>query len=215
MSVLSILSGKQKTLVADGTITGMTGVDALIQVTCAAHGLETGDIVQISGVAAPADAANGQWVVTKVSSSVYSLNNSLGSGTWGSGGTVKHIGFASAAVLVDNTVFTASTSTDVTLMARIEEISSGANIRVVFEDAGASTFIDAQPLATFVAPGALGAAGVGVYAGLAGQNDKTYSAKKADMPDIRLGASGDNVRVKMFISGGAGKTAQLTAALTY
>jgi hypothetical protein len=215
MSVISILSGKQKTLVADGTITGASGVNTLITVTCVAHGLETGDIVQISGVASPAGAANGQWVVTRTSADAYTLNNSLSSGTWGSGGTVKHIGFASAAALVDNTVFTSSTSTDITFMARIEEISSGANIRVVLEDAATTTFVDGQPLATFVAPGQLGAAGVGVYAGLAGQNDKTYSVKNADIPDVRLGASGNNIRVKMFISGGAGKTAQLTANLVY
>jgi hypothetical protein len=214
MAQLSLTLAKQKTIATVPVITAMTGVNVLIQVTSTAHGLETGDIVQIAGVASPAGAANGQWVITKVDANNFTLNNSLGSGTWGSGGTITHLGWATPATLVDNTVF-ANGTPDYTLQARIEELLTGANVRVVFEDCGASTFIDAQPVAVFQSTGNIGVAAPGVFAGLAGQNDKMFTAKKYDVPDTRMAASGNNLRAKFYVSGGAGKTAQFSAWLTY
>ena len=212
MSQLAILMNKQKTLVTVPAITAMTGVNALIQCTCTAHGLETGDMVQISGVASPAGAANGQWVITKVDANNFTLNNSLGSGTWASGGAVAHIGFATAGLKVDNTVFTSVP--DFTLQARLEQLSAG-NARIIFEDAADSAFVTAQPLTGFQSVSVIGTALPGVYGGLAGQNDKMFTAKKYDVPSARMAASGDYVRVKVFMDGAVGTTAQFSTWLTY
>jgi len=202
MSQLNLILAKAKTLVANGTITAMTGVNALIQCTVTAHGLETGDIVQISGVASPAGGANGQWVVTKVDANNFTLNNSLGTGTWASGGTVVHIGFATPALLVDNTVF--ASAPDFTLQGRIESLSSGSNARMLFTDAADAAFVTEQPLAAFHQPGAI-----------AVSYDVTKSYKKEDTVDARIAASGDNFRAKLYISGGPGSKATFSAWLRW
>jgi hypothetical protein len=45
--------------------------------------------------------------------------------------------------------------------------------------------------------------------------DKNWSVKKADVPDARMAASGDVLRAKVFISGGAGKSCQFSAWMEY
>jgi Putative Flp pilus-assembly TadE/G-like len=76
----SSLTGNQKT----GSLTGATNASPIV-ITSAGHGLVTGDSVTISGVTGNT-AANGNFVVTVISSSTFSLNGSTGNGS-GSGGS--------------------------------------------------------------------------------------------------------------------------------
>lgn len=65
-----------------------TNTSSPIQVTTAAHGLNTGDIATITGVTGQTG-ANGTFVITKVDATKFTLNNSTSVGAWISGGSVQ------------------------------------------------------------------------------------------------------------------------------
>lgn len=67
-----------------GVITGATNASPIV-ITAASHGLETGDRVTITGVGGNT-AANGTFIVTKISTTTFSLQGSTGNGTYTSGG---------------------------------------------------------------------------------------------------------------------------------
>jgi hypothetical protein len=67
-------------------VTGATNASPIV-VTTAAHGFSTGDVVTIASVGGNT-AANGTFRVTVVSSTTFSLQGSVGNGTYTSGGTV-------------------------------------------------------------------------------------------------------------------------------
>lgn len=66
------------------SITGATNASPIV-VSSSGHGLSTGDRVTITGVTGNT-AANGTFVITKVSNDTFSLNTSVGNGAYGSGG---------------------------------------------------------------------------------------------------------------------------------
>lgn len=71
-----------------GTITGAANNGSgLIRITDAGHGLQTGDIVTISGVAGTTEANADDWKVTVISSSTFDLQGSTFSSAYVSGGT--------------------------------------------------------------------------------------------------------------------------------
>ena len=86
------------------TITGAVSSAGLIKLTATAHGLETGDVVQISGVTGTVE-ANGQWVIAVVDANHFTLNNSTFGNAYSSGGTAAHVGFASVGLDVSNVLF--------------------------------------------------------------------------------------------------------------
>jgi hypothetical protein len=59
-----------------------------IVITCASHGYATGDVIFLNAVGGNL-AANGVWVITWVSATQFSLDGSVGSGAWTSGGTCR------------------------------------------------------------------------------------------------------------------------------
>jgi len=67
-------------------VTGATNATP-IEITTAAHGLATGDLVTITG-AVGNTAANGTWMITRTAATTFTLNGSVGNGAWTSGGTV-------------------------------------------------------------------------------------------------------------------------------
>ena len=75
----------------DRAVVGATGATPIV-ITTVAHGYLTGDTVKISGLvgvtAANNTEANPFWVITKTSSTQFSLNGSAGTGSWDNGGTV-------------------------------------------------------------------------------------------------------------------------------
>lgn len=68
-----------------GAITGATNATPIV-VTSTGHGLATGDSVVVAGVGGNA-AANGTWKITKINNNSFSLDGSVGSGNYTSGGT--------------------------------------------------------------------------------------------------------------------------------
>lgn len=70
-----------------GTITGASNTTPIV-ITCASHGLTTDDLIQITGVRGNTY-ANGIWFVTRIDANSFSLDTSVGSGTWTSGGTFR------------------------------------------------------------------------------------------------------------------------------
>jgi hypothetical protein len=71
---------------ADSGLVSDASNAAPIVITSSAHGLSTGARVTITGVAGNT-AANGTFVITKITSSTFSLDGSTGNGQWTSGGT--------------------------------------------------------------------------------------------------------------------------------
>lgn len=72
-------------LLHSGSVTGATNASPIV-VTSSSHGLTTGQVVTIAGVLGNT-AANGTFVVTKVSADTFSLDGSTGNGAYTSGGT--------------------------------------------------------------------------------------------------------------------------------
>lgn len=68
-----------------GSITGATNASPIV-ITSAAHGLTTGARVTITGVGGNS-AANGTFVITKVTADTFSLDGSTGDGAYTTGGT--------------------------------------------------------------------------------------------------------------------------------
>jgi hypothetical protein len=93
-----------------------------IQITANSHGLVTGDVVTVTGVGGNI-AANGTWIVTNTGINTVTLDGSVGSGTYTSGGSINNINYKTVKLAtaqtktVNNceTVFTAANGSTVTL----------------------------------------------------------------------------------------------------
>ncbi len=204
MSQLSICSTASRVIQPGVTVIGTSNSSGLVEIqTSTAHGLLTGDIVQDSGIGGTVE-ANGQFVITKVNSTHFTLNGSQYANAFTTGGEVVHLGFVAGSILTDNTVF--ATPPDFTLAARLESLSYGSNVRLEFQDAVDSAFSTALPLVTAQAgPG-----------GESTDGERMLVVKKRqDAPDARLAVAGSNVRLKVYISGGAFSSVQLSSWLTY
>ena len=66
-------------------ITGATNATPIV-ITTAAHGMVTPDVVTIAGVGGNT-AANGTWIITRLTATTFSLRGSVGNGAYTSGGT--------------------------------------------------------------------------------------------------------------------------------
>ena len=69
---------------ANGTITAATNATPIV-ITSNAHGNTTGDVVAITGVVGN-NGANGTWTITVIGADTFSLNGSIGTGAYTSGG---------------------------------------------------------------------------------------------------------------------------------
>lgn len=78
------VAGGTVTHFKEGAVTGATNASPIV-ITSNGHELATGMLVTISGVLGNT-AANGTFVVTRVSPGTFSLNGSTGNGEWTSGG---------------------------------------------------------------------------------------------------------------------------------
>ena len=79
-----------------GVVTGASNATPIV-VTSAAHGLSTGQRVTVASVGGNT-AANGTWIITRVSADTFSLNTSVGNGNYTSGGTWGVVGLYVAAM---------------------------------------------------------------------------------------------------------------------
>lgn len=71
---------------ASGNVSDASDAEPIVITTSAAHGLSTGDVVDIASVGGNLG-ADGTWAVTVLSATTFSLDNSYGDGAYTSGGT--------------------------------------------------------------------------------------------------------------------------------
>ena len=88
-----LLAGVTPTVTAghSGSITGATNATPIV-ITSANHGLQTGQVVAVSGVGGNT-AANGTFPVVRVNANTFQLAGSVGDGDYTSGGTFALAGF--------------------------------------------------------------------------------------------------------------------------
>lgn len=206
MSIYSIVSGLTKTIQAPQTISGAaTGVITVGSTT----GWATGDIALISGVGG-ATGVNGLVRLAVASSTTFtvtSLSNGATltfGGSYTSGGTVTHVGFQSAALTLDNTVF-ASVNPDFTLKNEIAALSAATGVRVHISDTGDAFANDIKPGPCFFAYGTQ-ALLTGGYAA---------EAKRYDAQGLRLGNANNGLRLNVFIEGALGAVPSTGQSVTF
>lgn len=205
MTQITLATAKSKTVGGQSiAISAASNAAPIAITTSAVHGLETGDIVQISSVTGNLG-ANGQFVITKTDTTHFTLNNSNGSGAYVSGGSAAHVGFATTGAAVDNTVFPNGVPNNLTAVVRVESATSGSKLRFLIEDSADSSFVTAMP-----GPSGSFIGGIGL------SYDKRWAARYQDFPDLRLAASGDNVRLKvLFGNPTAAQVFQFSSWLEY
>ncbi len=191
-----ILSSKAKTLQLNSTITGASNSAPILITTTVAHGLETGDIVFINGVGGN-QAANGTFVVTIASSNSFTLNSSGGNGSYTAGGSAQHVGFQSAPVLVDNTIYT-NPAGNCRIKLYINSLSANASVRAQVIDAVDGAFLTAQPGPTFSVVGPVTAGGFSM--------SQTWA-------DARVGSPNNYLRGSLFLNGLPGTSTQISLAV--
>lgn len=199
MTILQLIT-KTKTLVASSTITAATNASPIAVTTSAAHGLESNDIIAISG-AVGNTAVNGQFTVTVVDATHFTLNGSSGNGAWTSGGTVAHIGFSLPSFTTDNTVF--PQNSDFTVKTRIATLSANTGVTFHYNDSsdGGATF---RPGPFYSRFGALGLT-----------NDALMSWKREDWPQAKFGNPGDRLRLNAYLEGAYGVAATVGSSVTF
>lgn len=84
---LRLVANQERYQFSPVTITGATNASPVV--VAGSHSFNTGDSVTIIGVLGNT-AINGNWVVTKVDSTHFSADGSVGNGTYASGGTAYH-----------------------------------------------------------------------------------------------------------------------------
>ena len=203
MSQISIAASQSRVIQPNITISGAASASGKIRITATAHGLLTGDIIQLEGIGGTIEAV-GQWTITKHDANSFDLDNSHFTNAYTSGGLVQHLGFVAGSALVDSSVF--PTVPDPTLVTRVESLSPGSNLRACWEDATDSPFVTAQPLSC-----------TQFSSDNAGDAERTVKVKHEDLADAKrsFGQSGGNLRLKLFISGGAFSTTTVSSWLEY
>jgi hypothetical protein len=188
--MLILTTAKSKTLQPDAAVTAATNAAPIAITTQNPHGLETGDIAAITGVTGNT-AANGRFTVTVTGPNSYTLDNSQGNAAYVSGGNASHIGWATPAQLIDNTVFPNGAQS--TLQARIEQLSAGSTLRAHWQDSTDGLFRVALPGPTVGAIGPI-------------QTPSMLSVPFTQFPALPAGQPGAQVRLMVYATGGAGST---------
>lgn len=208
MAQFFIASGKVKTLQAALTVTGCTtGGAATVASTT---GWENGDLFIASGLVGLTGGANAIWQATVTSGTVITFK-SIGTGlaptfggTWTSGGTLTHIGFVTAALTLDNTVFV-SPNPDWTLRMRVEALSASTGLRMHVLDTGDAFAADIKPGPMQYAFGFLG-----TQQGLQPPSDRVY-----DFQGLRLGNANNALKAVTYFEGANGAAAAVGSSATF
>jgi hypothetical protein len=85
---LTTVASQEQYQYSPGTVTGGTATTP-IRLTVTAHPFSTGDMVYISGIVG-LTGASGWFTITKIGANTIELDDSIGGGSWTSGGTVYH-----------------------------------------------------------------------------------------------------------------------------
>jgi hypothetical protein len=185
VQIIPVLTSFSKTIQVTSTVSAMASSSGLIEVTTtAAHGLVTGDIVQLFGTVG-AVASNGQWIVTVTSATVFTLNNSTWGATYVSGGSVAHIGYSTTAF--NATFFPEGISPEMTLKVKVQSCPEGQKMRWAFDDGFDPTFATTPTGPT------------GAYAGGASSSsDWAWSVLAFEFPDLNIQMVNNYWRFRML-----------------
>lgn len=105
-------------LLDHGTISGATNATPIV-VTCANHGLSTGTFITVSGVVGNTG-ANGTTTITSIDTNTFSLDGSVGSGAYTSGGIWNVTGLYTYAIVCSAANgFEVNTSYEVLLQGKV------------------------------------------------------------------------------------------------
>jgi hypothetical protein len=203
LTQLTISSTKSKTVGGQSiTITGASNASP-IAITATGHGLETGDIVQNSGVGGNL-AANGQFVITKTGANSFTLNNSNGSGAYTSGGAAAHVGYSVSPDLSAPAWGNVPTNVSVIFLLKSAP-ATGASLRFVFEDATDAAFLSAMPIMS------------GAFSGGTGPSySRRFDSRFQDAPDWVLQPLNDYFRLRvLWGSPTAGQVYQFASWMEY
>ena len=197
---IELATNKTVTIQPELSITGATNTSPIQLTFTAPHHLETGDLLLVLGVAGNL-ATNGQSTVTVTSPSTATLDGSNGSGAYvANSGVAFHLGWATPAVLVDNTVFPDG-KPDFSLALQVESLSIGNAARFIFEDSADAGFVSALPLATVQKACPLN----GSFA--------AASFKRQDMCDMRIAGPSNYTRLKVILNSGPFSSATFSSWL--
>ena len=210
MAQILLALSQSRTIQPSATVAGAAaGPGGLVVLTTSTpHGLMGNDLVQTAGVGGTIE-ANGQFILVSTTTTTITLPVLFANAFTSSAGVAQHIGVATTPVSIDNTLFP-STPVDFQLTARLESLSFGASARFHFDDAIDSAFLTSQPVVTtcvcdFQPFGT----------SIAPQADRIITgARRSDAPDLRIGASGARLRLKVYVAPFAFASVQFSAWLT-
>jgi hypothetical protein len=205
MAQILLALSQSRTIQPSATVAGAAaGAGGLVVLTTSGpHGLVGNDLVQTAGVGGTIE-ANGQFILVSTTSTTITLPVLFTNAFTSSAGAARHIGVATPAVSIDNTLFPI-TPVDFQLTARLESLSFGASARFHFEDAIDSAFLTSQPVVTTCVSDCQPF----------GTSDRIITgAKRSDAPDLRIGASGARLRLKVYVAPFAFASMQFSAWLT-
>ena len=160
-----------------GAITGATNVSPIVVTTTSAHGLVTGDQVQVTGVVGNT-AANGTFLVTALTPTTFSEQGSTGNGAYASGGAISQASDISGVLA------------DWTLKLRVESLTAGKKIQIALQDSVDGFVNDIVTRATVNVQGQI-------------MSSPTFAAKdfewrKYDVPSTRFGTASARLRLSVL-----------------
>ncbi len=126
------VSGSTIACIAAATVSNATNAAPIVITTAAAHSFIEGQYITIASVTGNT-AANGNWTITYIDATSFSLNGSTGNGTYGSGGTATPLQFNTAwapgvTIRVGNIPYTIYRVRSATLLELVENAGSQGNV---------------------------------------------------------------------------------------
>jgi hypothetical protein len=182
MSQIPITAGaSSRTIQTASYIESVSNAGGLIELqTTTSHNMLTGDIVSIFATGT----FDGEYVLSSIPDATHMiLANSFYRSSAGAGAIIDHIGWVAGSIPVPLPILITS------ITSRLELLSSGTTLRVVYFDSFDSEFTSEQALASVGAGFGSGAPYDGIYRTLP-------PIPFAAIPDIRLGGY---LRVKVYL----------------
>jgi len=171
-----------------GVITSATNATPVVITTTSAHGLITGDQVQVAGVTTNTG-ANGSYTIIVTSPTVFSMTGSVGNGVAGLGAATLSQALPIAAITGDFTV-----------RVRVESLTPGKNIQIAIQDSVDGFVNDIVTRATINVEGAV----------LTTAMLDAIEARSYQIPSMRFGVANAKMRLNVLAIDAAA-TAVITA----
>lgn len=167
----------------------------------AVAGYAVGDIIQITGCSQTP--ANRIWLIVSISGGIMTLTDMGGLSpsftfTGNPACVVNHIGFKTASLTLDNTVFSQA-NPEFNLHIRLEQLSAQTGIRFQISDT------QDYPVGFLNAYGAIDSLVHG----------KTFTISRQESQSLKLGNSGNAIQFTCYLEGAYGAPPPVGASLTY